>query len=65
MGDPGISGADISLYNCNGVLIKKDSTDTNGEYQFDGLISSDYFLRFDYSQTPYAANYAWTFRDIE
>lgn len=64
MGDPGISGVMVSLYNCNGVLIKKDSTDINGEYQFDGLISSDYFLRFDYSQTPYAANYAWTFRDI-
>jgi hypothetical protein len=64
MGDPGINGVIVSLYNCNGVLIKKDTTDINGEYQFDGLISGDYFLRFDYSQTPYAANYAWTFRDI-
>ncbi|MEP7196464.1 MAG: SdrD B-like domain-containing protein [Saprospiraceae bacterium] len=62
-GEPGIKDVIVSLYKCDGSLVKKDTTDNIGNYSFDFLVSGDYFLKFDYSQTPYNSNYGWTFSD--
>ncbi|MEP7196465.1 MAG: SdrD B-like domain-containing protein [Saprospiraceae bacterium] len=62
-GDPGVRDVIVNLYNCDGLFIKKDTTDVNGKYQFDALNSDNYFMRFDYSLTPFALNYGWTLQD--
>ncbi|MBK8643998.1 MAG: hypothetical protein IPN15_17855 [Saprospiraceae bacterium] len=47
-GEPGVPGVHVYLYKCaDGSIVKKDTTDANGKYEFDFLLSDNYFLRFD------------------
>lgn len=62
--EPGIQGVVVYLHDCrDGSIVKKDTTDANGIYGFEGLFAGDYFVRFDYSKTPYFSNYGWTFKN--
>jgi len=61
--EPGVPGVHVYLYKCsNGSLVKKDTTDASGKYEFDFLLSDDYFLRFD-ALPINMPNCAFTFRD--
>ena len=61
--EPGVPGVHVYLYKCsNGSLVKKDTTDANGKYEFDFLLSDDYFLRFD-ALPINMPNCAFTFKD--
>jgi len=46
VGEPGLSNVTVQLYNNDNVLIGTTTTDTNGEYYFNGIVSDDYYVRF-------------------
>ena len=62
-GEPGVPGVHVYLYKCaDGSIVKKDTTDANGKYEFDFLLSDNYFLRFDPLPIN-MPNCAFTFKD--
>ncbi len=61
-GEPGIPGVHVYLYKCDGSLVRKDTTDFSGKYEFDFLISDSYFLRFDIVPIG-MPNCGFTFKD--
>ncbi|NOT37233.1 MAG: DUF11 domain-containing protein [Saprospiraceae bacterium] len=61
VGEPGIKGVEVILYDCvTGNVVKKDTTDVNGEYGFEALLSGNYFVRF---MNPDPENCGFTFKD--
>ncbi len=43
-GEVGIEGVSISLYDTQGLVINNQTTDENGLFRFEGIMSGDYFL---------------------
>ncbi len=57
----GVKGVEVLLYDCKtNALVKKDTTDINGEYGFEFLLSGDYYLRF---VNPDPEKCGFTFKD--
>ena len=52
VGEPGISGVVVNLYDSLNVLVDSDVTDANGNYKFDKLVSGDYSVRVDSTTLP-------------
>ncbi|MEZ4684826.1 MAG: SdrD B-like domain-containing protein [Bacteroidia bacterium] len=53
-GEPGVPNVYVSLYDCSGNLIARDTTDANGNYLFDDLFAGDYYVVFDIAAQPVA-----------
>ncbi len=45
-GELGIAGTKVSLYTCGGALVTSGTTDVNGNYLFDSLVSWSYKIKF-------------------
>ncbi|MBK9107113.1 MAG: DUF11 domain-containing protein [Saprospiraceae bacterium] len=62
-GEPGLKNVIAILYDCNtATIVKKDTTDANGNYLFDFLLPfSKHFVKFDFSLLP--PDYGFTFQD--
>ena len=46
-GEMGLPGVEVTLYNSTGVVVAKDTTDANGEYEFINVIPGTYSVGFD------------------
>jgi hypothetical protein len=46
LGEPGIQGVGVGLYNAQGTAIATATTDGNGTYNFPGIVAGDYYLEF-------------------
>jgi len=57
--EPGVANVIVTIYDCNGVFVRRDTTDSDGYYLFDLLLPGDYQLNFDISDLP--AGCAFTF----
>ncbi len=51
-GEAGISDVNVSLYDGDGNLIDVNTTDSNGNYQFCGLVPDDYYIVVDKDTLP-------------
>lgn len=50
--DSGISGVEVYLFDEYGYLIRKNVTDVNGSYRFEGLPSGNYYVYVNMSSIP-------------
>ncbi|MBK8146105.1 MAG: hypothetical protein IPK62_14510 [Bacteroidetes bacterium] len=55
LGEPGVQGIAVTLYNGAGTIISTSTTDANGEYHFVGLTPDSYYVEF--SNLPAGYNY--------
>ena len=46
LGEPGIEGVTVQLFNALNQLVETTTTDVNGLYIFDDLVPGDYFIEF-------------------
>jgi uncharacterized repeat protein (TIGR01451 family) len=61
--EPGLKGIEAWLYNCDGTLLRKDTTDALGNYAFDFLqVPMNYYVVFQ--PGSYASSYGFTFQNI-
>ncbi|HMZ40454.1 MAG TPA: SdrD B-like domain-containing protein [Saprospiraceae bacterium] len=57
----GIKGVEVQLYDCKtNTLVRKDTTDVNGEYGFEFLLSGTYYVKFI---NPDPEKCGFTFKD--
>ncbi|PID80423.1 MAG: hypothetical protein CSB19_00085 [Clostridiales bacterium] len=51
-GEPGVAGVKVTLKDGNGIVIATTTTDSNGNYIFEGLDDGDYIVEFDPNTFP-------------
>ncbi len=52
-GEAGVADVNVTLYDGDGNLIDVNTTDSNGNYQFCGLVPDDYYIVVDKDTFPY------------
>ncbi len=53
VGETGMPGVSVDLYNCTGQWVAQATTDANGNYIFDNLPAGDYYVVFSGQPTGY------------
>lgn len=46
-GEPGLEGINVQLQSCDGTTLRETTTDSNGIYEFNGLLEGSYRLHLD------------------